>query len=33
LINWLWVGSLMFIFGFLVATWPDREEEKQQGKI
>ncbi len=30
LINWLWIGSLMFIFGFLVAAWPEREREKQE---
>jgi len=30
LINWLWIGSLMFIFGFLVAAWPDREKEKRE---
>jgi cytochrome c-type biogenesis protein CcmF len=33
LVNWLWIGSLMFIFGFLVAAWPEREEEKQEAKI
>jgi cytochrome c-type biogenesis protein CcmF len=33
LINWLWIGSLMFIFGFLVAAWPEREDEKREGKI
>jgi cytochrome c-type biogenesis protein CcmF len=27
LVNWLWIGSLMFIFGFLVAAWPVREKE------
>jgi cytochrome c-type biogenesis protein CcmF len=31
LVNWLWIGSLMFIFGFLVAAWPQREEETRQG--
>jgi cytochrome c-type biogenesis protein CcmF len=30
LVNWLWIGSLMFIFGFLVAAWPEREREKQE---
>lgn len=29
LINWLWIGSPIFIIGFLVVAWPDREEEKQ----
>jgi cytochrome c-type biogenesis protein CcmF len=33
LVNWLWIGSLMFIFGFLVAAWPEREDEKREGKI
>jgi cytochrome c biogenesis factor len=32
LVNWLWIGSLVFIFGFLVAAWPDRNEEKSEGK-
>ncbi|MGZ6346367.1 MAG: cytochrome c-type biogenesis CcmF C-terminal domain-containing protein, partial [Anaerolineales bacterium] len=32
LINWLWIGSLMFIFGFLVAAWPVREKVKNEGK-
>ena len=30
LVNWLWIGSLMFIFGFLVAAWP--EQQKENGK-
>ncbi len=25
LVNWLWIGSLMFILGFLVAAWPDKD--------
>jgi cytochrome c-type biogenesis protein CcmF len=33
LVNWLWIGSLMFIFGFLVAAWPEREDEKREGKM
>ena len=33
LVNWLWIGSLMFIFGFLVAAWPERDEEKMKEKI
>lgn len=31
LVNWLWIGSLMFIFGFLVAAWPEREKENGMG--
>jgi cytochrome c-type biogenesis protein CcmF len=33
LINWLWIGSLMFIFGFLVSAWPDRKKETRVGII
>jgi cytochrome c-type biogenesis protein CcmF len=33
LVNWLWIGSLMFVLGFLVAAWPEREEEEREGKI
>jgi len=28
LVNWLWIGSLVFIFGTLVAAWPEKEEVK-----
>jgi cytochrome c-type biogenesis protein CcmF len=31
LVNWLWIGSLMFVFGFLVAAWPEREVEEKAG--
>ncbi|HVN53343.1 MAG TPA: heme lyase CcmF/NrfE family subunit [Anaerolineaceae bacterium] len=30
LINWLWLGGLVFILGTLVAAWPDREREAQR---
>ena len=33
LVNWLWIGNLMFIFGFLVAAWPEREEAEGIGNI
>ncbi|GAB4580248.1 MAG: heme lyase CcmF/NrfE family subunit [Anaerolineales bacterium] len=26
LVNWVWMGGFVFIFGTLVATWPEREE-------
>jgi cytochrome c-type biogenesis protein CcmF len=32
LVNMLWIGCLMFIFGFLVAAWPDRGQEKRPGR-
>jgi cytochrome c-type biogenesis protein CcmF len=25
LVNWLWIGSIMFLFGVLVAAWPDKD--------
>jgi cytochrome c-type biogenesis protein CcmF len=27
LVNWLWIGALVFLVGILVAAWPDRELE------
>lgn len=30
LVNWLWLGGIVFIFGTLVAAWPDREPELVQ---
>jgi cytochrome c-type biogenesis protein CcmF len=27
LVNWLWLGGLIFILGTLVAAWPDKESE------
>jgi cytochrome c-type biogenesis protein CcmF len=27
LVNWLWLGSVIFILGTLVAAWPDKEPE------
>jgi cytochrome c-type biogenesis protein CcmF len=27
LVNWLWIGGLVFILGTAVAAWPDREAE------
>jgi cytochrome c-type biogenesis protein CcmF len=29
LVNWLWLGGLVFIFGTLVAAWPDAAEERK----
>lgn len=28
LINWVWAGGLIFVFGTLVASWPDRKQEE-----
>ncbi len=27
LVNWLWIGSLTFLIGVLIAAWPDKEAE------
>jgi cytochrome c-type biogenesis protein CcmF len=27
LVNWLWLGALVFILGMLVAAWPDKDPE------
>jgi cytochrome c-type biogenesis protein CcmF len=29
LVNWLWLGGLVFILGTLVAVWPDAEAERR----
>jgi cytochrome c-type biogenesis protein CcmF len=28
LVNWLWLGALVFILGTLVAAWPDKDPEE-----
>jgi cytochrome c-type biogenesis protein CcmF len=30
LVNWLWLGGLVFIIGTLVAAWPDRDPETKR---
>jgi cytochrome c-type biogenesis protein CcmF len=35
LVNWLWMGSFLFIFGIIIAAWPDKDPERilvQTGK-
>ena len=27
LINWVWAGGFIFIFGTLIAAWPERQKE------
>ena len=27
LVSWLWIGSVIFVLGYLVAAWPDKKEE------
>jgi cytochrome c-type biogenesis protein CcmF len=28
LVNWLWIGAIIFLFGIIIAAWPDREVER-----
>jgi cytochrome c-type biogenesis protein CcmF len=28
LVNWLWLGSLLFLVGVVIAAWPDQEPER-----
>jgi cytochrome c-type biogenesis protein CcmF len=29
LVNWLWIGSLLFLVGILIAAWPDKDPESE----
>jgi len=33
LVNWLWIGGLVFILGTLVAAWPDAEQEAERAAV
>ena len=33
LVNWLWLGSLMMIFGSVVAAWPDKDEDYVPARV
>jgi cytochrome c-type biogenesis protein CcmF len=28
LVNWLWLGSLLFIAGIIIAAWPDKDPKR-----
>ena len=28
LVNWLWLGSFLFIFGIIIAAWPDKDPKR-----
>jgi len=28
LVNWLWMGSLLFLIGIIIAAWPDKDPER-----
>jgi cytochrome c-type biogenesis protein CcmF len=29
LVNWLWIGSLIFLVGVIIAAWPDNDPERE----
>ncbi len=33
LVNWLWLGGLVFIFGTLIAAWPDHDPEPAKARV
>jgi cytochrome c-type biogenesis protein CcmF len=33
LVNWLWIGTLSFIFGMLIAVWPDKDPEYEEARV
>jgi cytochrome c-type biogenesis protein CcmF len=28
LVNWLWIGAILFLLGIIIAAWPDRDAER-----
>ena len=33
LVNWLWLGGVIFILGTLVAAWPERDPEEAKARV
>jgi cytochrome c-type biogenesis protein CcmF len=33
LVNWLWIGSLVFLAGIIIAAWPEKEKEPAPVKV
>ena len=33
LVNWLWLGGLVFILGTLIAAWPEKEAEEAVDRV
>jgi cytochrome c-type biogenesis protein CcmF len=33
LVNWLWLGGFVFIFGTLIAAWPDKDPEPVPARV
>jgi cytochrome c-type biogenesis protein CcmF len=32
LVNWLWLGSLLFLVGIIIAAWPDKDLEPESAR-
>jgi cytochrome c-type biogenesis protein CcmF len=33
LVNWLWIGAVVFLFGILIAAWPERNAERVPARV
>jgi cytochrome c-type biogenesis protein CcmF len=33
LVNWLWIGSLLFLVGIIFAAWPDRDPAEERTRV
>jgi cytochrome c-type biogenesis protein CcmF len=33
LVNWLWIGSLVFVAGMLFAAWPDKDHSLNPARV
>ena len=33
LVNWMWLGGFVFIFGTLIAAWPDKDPETYRARV
>jgi cytochrome c-type biogenesis protein CcmF len=33
LVNWLWIGSLLFLVGIIFAAWPDQDPAEEPARV